>query len=77
MKYEIIEHCDDKMAYKLYENDATNEDGTLVMCDYDKYPDKYSHWKGDLFGIQTYSYFNLLMYWCIYYSLGSPNLPKI
>ena len=61
----IIEHCDNKMAYKVYENNVTNADGKLVMCDYAKYPDKYSHWKGGPFwnsNLQLFQFVDVLMH---------------
>ena len=61
----IIEHCENKMAYNLYQNEVTNADGKLVMCDYAKNPDKYSHWKGGPFwksNLQLFQFVDVLMH---------------
>ena len=61
----IIEHCENKMAYNLYENDVTDADGKLVMSDYAKHPDKYSHWKGGPFwqsNLHLFQFVDVLMH---------------
>jgi len=42
----IIEHCNNKMAYQLYEHQKTSAEKMLLEADQTKQPEKYKYWKG-------------------------------
>ena len=61
----IIDHCHNKMAYSLYENEVTTADRKLLMCDHAKNPEKYCHWKGGPFwksNLQLSQFVDVLMH---------------